>query len=406
MRFDFLVAYRFLKEGRMQSVLILLGIAVGIAVQIFLSSLIGGLQKDLIDKTVGTSPHITAIVQSQQNTNQIDPATDTVIITKTLESKKPDKPLRNWRPIIDQISQDKRIKAISPTITGSGFISSGEKNLPIQIKGFDLKAADKIYKISSRLKAGNSNVGGNKILLGRDLADEFKIGVGNIVRIGLANGTQDLFTVEGIFDLESQQLNKSWVILSIPRAQALFDLQGGITSLELQVTDIFAAENITTGLQKSFANLEWTSWQTNNASLLSALSAQSSSTNVIQALVLLAVTMGISSVLAVSAIQKTKQIGILKALGTKTFSVTRIFLFQGAVLGFIGSLLGCFLGWALSQIFTYLTATMIQTVFILDFSWQLFVGSIIIATLAGTIAAAIPARKSARLSPIEVIRNG
>ncbi len=141
--------------------------------------------------------------------------------------------------------------------------------------------------------------------------------------------------------------------------------------------------------------------------MLSALSSQSISSYVIQAFVLLAVALGISSVLAVSVMQKSRQIGILKALGISTAGVSRIFLIQGALLGLIGSVLGSFLGgFLLWGFFTFTADEAGEPLFPITFDPLVFLLAIAVATLAGMGAAAIPARRAARLNTIEVIKNG
>jgi lipoprotein-releasing system permease protein len=210
--------------------------------------------------------------------------------------------------------------------------------------------------------------------------------------------------VAGIFDLESQPVNETWVIISRSRAQILFDLDNGMTEIELQVPDVFTAADRARELRAAFPELKWLSWQESNAALLSALRSQSSSSYMIQVFVLLSVTLGIASVLAVSVVQKARQIGILKAIGTLTRSVSRIFLVQGAVLGFTGSVLGTLGGWLLIRMFTAVRSEAGGFPITVEFGAVAL--SVAVATAAGTLAAFIPARRAAKLNPIEVIRNG
>ena len=115
-------------------------------------------------------------------------------------------------------------------------------------------------------------------------------------------------------------------------------------------------------------------------------------------------TLGIASVLAVSVVQKSRQIGILKALGALTRNVSRIFVIQGAILGFTGSLLGSLAGWGLVRIFQAVSAG--SSSFPIPVGFGAIALSVVVATVSGTLAAFLPARRAARLNPIEVIRNG
>lgn len=136
------------------------------------------------------------------------------------------------------------------------------------------------------------------------------------------------------------------------------------------------------------------------------MTSQSSSSLTIQAFVLLAIALGISSVLAVSVVQKSKQIGILKAMGTTSNSASRIFLLQGGLLGLLGGLTGVILGFGLIQGFLIGTQTVSGPLFPLTIERENIVLVIVVSTMAGIISSFIPAKKSSSLNPMEVIRNG
>lgn len=388
----------------MQTALILFGITMGIAVQIFLNSLIVGLQKNLIARTVGTAPHITASMPDIVPLPSLKPEEGRPTIARVVTNEGNIKPIRDWQPVVAQLKQYGVFKVINPVVRGSGFILQGEKSLPVLLQGFDLENADALYNIKARMVAGQSRVGGNGILIGKDLAAKLRVGVGNSLRITVPSGATDLFPINGIFDLENQQVNESWLMISLTRAQILYDLDSGLTEIELQVSNVFSARGWAETLHRSFPGVKWLSWQETNAALLSALQSQSSSSYMIQLFVLLSVTLGIASVLAVSVVQKQRQIGILKALGTRTRNVGRIFIIQGAVLGFAGSLLGAAAGWVLIKIFQSVGSSSAK--FPIPVEFGAIALSIAIATAAGTLAAFVPARRAARLNPIEVIRNG
>jgi lipoprotein-releasing system permease protein len=403
--FEISVALRFLKEGRFQTLLIAIGIAVGIAVQIFLSALIGGLQKDLIQKTVGTAPHITGITQEYIPYSLLP---DSIVAgSRLVSSSKRDRPIRSWEPIILQLTKSELFTVVTPVAEGAGFIFRGEKSLPVIIRGVNLSSIDSIYNITRRIIDGGKDLRPGTIFIGNELAAQLRIQPGSTIRLTTAEGISDRFTVEGVFDLQSKILNETWVIMPLVRAQALLNLGNGISGIETQVPHVFDAAKTTNLLRERFSEISWTSWMERNAQLLTALQSQSSSSNMIQILVLIAVTLGIASVLAVSAIQKSRQIGILKAIGATSGTIGRMFLIQGAILGFIGSLLGCFAGYGLVTGFLIGTAKATGIpLFPLAIDPSLYAISIAIATTAGTIAAFIPARRSSKLNPIEVIRNG
>lgn len=405
--FELTVALRFLKEGRLQSLLILSGIAIGIAVLIFLNALIGGLQVDLVNQTVGSSPHIAGRNREQEPRSVLGKVQQEPVVSIVATAGSAEKPLRNWTNLQEQLAETGKFTSVSPVINGSGFMILGERSLPVIVKGFDLEEANKIYDIRNKLVDGEFSAGRSAVLIGTELAEELKLSPGSIARLTTPAGETVTVTVSGIFDLGAQAINRSWVILSLPGAQTLFGLQGGITGIEMQVEDVFAADQITRILENRFPELIWSSWQEENANLLSALNSQSASSYLIQAFVLLAVTMGISSVLAVSVVQKSKQIGILKALGITTEGVSRIFLIQGALLGLGGSIIGSMVGWGLITLFlTFVRTETGEALFPITLGPGIFLVSVVVAVFAGMGAAALPARRAAQLNTVEVIKNG
>ncbi len=400
-------AFRFLIEGRSQTLFIAFGIAIGISVLVFLNILITGLQQNLVETTVGSSPHI-VVTSLEEPLQSIFPESENIrILSKTGGLFDTTRPLKSWTFLLEQLDRQDVYTAVSPVAEGSGFISRGEINVSVRIRGVDLDRADAIYQVKERLISGDFIVGKSQVLIGIDLANDLGIAPGDSIRLSNLAGSGGSYTVRGIFDLGNQAINSSWIFISLEGAQSLYQLAGAITGLELQVKDVFEAESIARLQEKSYPDLAWSSWQQENPDLLSALSSQGISSYVIQAFVLLAVALGISSVLAVSVMQKSRQIGILKALGISTAGVSRIFLIQGALLGLAGSLVGSLIGALLLwSFFTFTASESGEPLFPISFDIKVFLFAIAIATLAGMGAAAVPARRAARLNTIEVIKNG
>lgn len=402
MTLELKIALRFLKSGKAQTILIVLGIALGVAVQIFLGSLITSLQVSLIDNTIGNSPHIT--IRSQE-----DP------VTLLLEQNSPsnsvlrgnfsviEKPLDNWSLIIEKIQKDSRITAISPTLQGVAVIRSG-KPVSVQIKGIQIEQADLIYNIQNRIFEGNDTLEGNNIFIGRKLSENLEVQSGEFISIQTADGDLVKLFVNGIFDLENESVNETLVFMDLKRAQKLFNKGYGISSIEIQVGDPFESEVIASEWRDKLDNVQVDQWQEQNKQLLSALSSQSSSSYTIQFFVVLAVTLGISSVLAVSVVQKSKEIGILKAMGATKRSASLIFVLQGLILGFIGSLIGVILGMLLLGIFNYFNQE--SASFTVTYQLSSIFLILCIAMGSGALASLIPALRSANLNPMEAIKNG
>lgn len=396
MLFSLRVAYRFLIEGKNQSLFIVIGIAVGVSVIIFIGAIITSLQSNLIEQTLGNSAHIT-ISESNDIFQDIKQFSRFGLIenqqVKTVD-------FQDWRSVLNRLEDESYFTAISPVLDGNGFLVKGGEDTSVLLRGVELERANAIYQISERIIRGSDLLEGNQIIIGKELAEDFKLNVGDMVLIALPNNIRERFNVQGIFDFENQSINSSWIFIDLKRAQKLLDKEDYISRIELQISDVFAADSISSELFSQLNGLVVENWKVQNAQLLNALSSQSFSNYIIQIFVLLAVTLGISSVLGISVIQRSRELGILKALGIKNNSARMIFIFQGAILGFLGALSGTALGVLLIRAFTNFVS-----IFSIEIQLSQVIIIVIITTLACIVSAVIPANSSARLNPIEVIRN-
>ncbi len=406
MKFELMVALRFLKESKGQTLLIMAGIIIGVSVQIFLSVLIGGLQKDLINSTVGDSPHIFISASENRPSSFITTGEGGVVVSKVTESRT----LRNiisYNQILEDLNKDTRFSAVSPVVNQQAFVTRGGVQSTVSVKGIEIDNGDKIYKITQRLLEKEGELTGNNIYIGIGLSESTGLEMNSILELRSSLGSTAFYKVSGIFDFENQQLNNALLFMNLASAQSFFQMDGMISHIEMQIPQVFEAESITRDLSKNYPDYKLVSWQENNQQLLTALNSQSSSSYVIQFFVILAITLGIASVLAINVVQKGKQIGILKAMGATGGQASRIFILQGALLGFIGSLFGVVFGIALLEGFIIGTRSPGgDDLFPLTIEPGVLLFSVAIATSASIIAAAIPARKAALLDPIEVIRNG
>lgn len=378
------IALRFLRSSRTQTVLIMVGLAVGVAVQIFVGMLLQNLQAGLVDTVVGTTSHVTVL-----------PGQDEVFIS-------------DWEAIVREMEGVEGIQTVSATADASALVRKGEDTRSILVRGFDFDRADGIYGIRRAITEGDLPSSGSQVLVGVDLQKDLGLQLGDTVTIVTADlGVFD-FTVSGLFDLGASGLNERWVMMQRGASQATFGMGGNVTSVESQVGDVFAADTIAKDVAKlpSVAGLSVVNWIDNNEDLFSALSSQSASSYMIQTFVLMSVVIGIASILSITVLQKSRQIGILKAMGIKDRSSSLIFLSQGLFLGLGGAVMGMLLGTVLFLGFLQGISQSGDTIISSDLNYTFILASGLVATLAALGASLLPAAKSRRLDPIEVIRSG
>lgn len=397
-----MIALRFMLNGRMQTLLIIMGIALGVAVQVFLISLIDGLQKSIIQRTVGSSPHIT--VAPPISAPRILTAEPGELVDFRKPLKAEENEILSWQQYYKYLQKDKSITSAAPVVNGSGYVERGRSSFPVLVKGITEPEADKIYKFTGNITSGNLQVGGNNVVIGQTTAEKTGLIPGDKLYLRNQQGSGDYFIVHGIYDLGSSAAN-NMVVMSLDRARSFLNITG-ISAIELQVNNVFQAENLSRQLRADMSLVRVESWQEKNKELLNALKSQSSSSAMIQFFVILSITLGISSVLAITAIQKSRQLGILKAMGVDNRRAALIFVIQGVSLGLAGSLMGVLLGLGLSGLFIYGTKAAGGPVFELELTLSNLLLPSLLAVASATLASLVPARRAAGLNPMEVIRNG
>jgi lipoprotein-releasing system permease protein len=406
MPISWFLALRFFREGRLQSVLIVAGVSVGVAVMVFLSALIDGLQTSLVAQTLGTQAHIVVRPPEDAARPMLTPDGGVVIAARLERSAQRTRSILGWQQVVAELAEMPAVTAVSPTVSGPAVALRGNASRAVVLYGVEADPFARIYPVRQRIVAGHYDPTGTTCVIGRELADDLGVSVGDKLRLAAVGGATELYTVGGVFDLGNREVNRRWVIVATRGAQTLLDLVGGVSSVDLRVREIFAADAVAADITAR-TGLVADSWMATNAQLLVALRSQSSSSQMIQFFVVLAVAMGIASVLVVSVVQKGREIGILRAMGTSRRSVLWIFLIQGGMVGVIGSAIGAGAGAALGAVFAGLARNADGSpTFPIAVSAALVLRSGAIALVTGVLAAALPARSAARLDPAVAIRNG
>ncbi len=399
--FAWMVCLRYLREGRMQTLLILAGVTGGVAVIIFLTTLISQLQASIIDKTLGSQAHIVIRPPRAENLTTLPNDSTAAIIQPRAQRLRS---VDQWASVARLAEETAGVLAVSPMLSGAGFAVRADASQSVSLMGVDAVAFQRIVRMPKYLLSGAFDVSGTHAVIGSELARDLGLVVGDKLRLVTMDGRNDLFSVSGIFDIGNRDLNRRWVFTSIKVAQSLLDLPGGITQLDLRVADLFAAEATARQLQAQ-TGLTVDSWMQTNAQLLSALNSQSMSNNLIRFFVTVIVAVGIASVLVVSVVQKQKEIGILRAMGASPQRIMSVFLLQGAFYGLMGSALGSALAFGLLSFFAKITRNADGTALVSGELELAVVGlACVLALVVGLLAAALPARRAARMDPVQAIR--
>jgi len=377
------IARRFLWRSKGQSILIVLGIAIGIAVQVFVGSLITSLQTSLLDSTVGSSSQVTLQPGEGQSAFTFD-AGDR-----------------------EKVLSDSRVTAIAPVQIISALIPVGGDSAPVVVKGGSYDDLDSIYELSQTMVAGSVTLQANNVVVGKEFAEQYGLSPGDPVKLVLADGSAVDALIEGVFDLGVQAVNLQSVFAGLTIASAALGRStDDVSAVEMQIADVFTSPLVAADLGREFSGLKVTEWQVQNKELLTGLQSQSTSSYMIQVFVIIAVMLGIASTLAISAVQKTRQIGILKALGMTDARTGLVFLYQAGILGVIGTAIGVAISMGLIEVFSAIARRGNTGLFPIEPRLSFVLLSAGIGIAISLVSAIIPFRKTARLDPIEVIQGG
>lgn len=399
--FPIWVCLRYLRDDKLQTLLILSGVTVGVAVIIFLTTLISQLQASIIDKTLGSQAHIVLKAPRSENRRLLPPESTAALVEPRSQRISP---VDQWESMVTLTRGEPGVEAVSPLASGSAFAVRGQGNQPVVILGVDADRYQRIVNMGNKMLAGSFTVQGTQVVIGAELAKDLGLALGDKLRLVTIDGRSDTLTVAGVFDLGNRDLNRRWVYTSLKMAQTLLDIPGGVTQIDVRVRDLFGAETLAQYLNQQ-TGLNADSWMQTNAQLLTALKSQSMTNNLIRVFVALIVAIGIASVLVVSVLQKQKEIGILRAMGATPRSIMQVFLLQGSVYGMMGSALGSALSFGLLTLFSKLTRAPDGSSLVSpQLEPSVVLGACLLAVLIGLMAAAVPARRAARLDPVVAIR--
>ncbi len=403
--FEWITALRFLKEGRMQTIFIITAVAIGVAVIVFMSAMLASLQANFLRRVLTSQPHIQLIPPDEVARPLRRPAPGQIVVPIVQRPVQRIRSIDQWQKIRAQLSRWPEITNVSPTMSGSALAVRGDANRSINLTGIDPEVYFKIVRIPEYIVAGQPRLLSEDILIGTELANNLGVTVGEKINVSSATGASRVLTITGIFDLGSKGANQRTTFVALRTAQALLNLVGGVTTIDLTVDDIYAAERIAQSVQAA-TGVEADSWIKTNAQFFTAVNAQQTSNTLIRVFVGLSVAFGIASVLVVSVIQRSKDIGILRAMGTSQGQILRVFLLQGGLLGFLGSLIGAAAG-GFGLVFWHglMRQPDGRELFPLVLEPSLFVGAVLLAALTGVAAAAVPALRAAKLDPVVAIRG-
>ena len=256
MPFEWFVALRYLRDAKGQTALILAAVSVGVSVVVFLSALINGLQVSLVDKTLGSQPHVSIRVPREAPRPLTEPTSALAITRNVQASAQRLRSIDQWPVVMTGLEHVPGVTAVSATVSGAGFAIRGDAKAPILVTGIDPERFLAIIDVRKKTVAGRFEVAGDDVVIGSVLASDLGVGVGDKLRVTTTEGGSDTVTIAGIFTLGNRAVDQTWVVTSLRHAQSLYALPGGVTTIDIKVADVFDAERVAGDVRDRTAEVE------------------------------------------------------------------------------------------------------------------------------------------------------
>ncbi len=413
-RLELSIAGRYLRSRRgsrllsLISLIAIAGVVVGVSALILIIGVMNGLQHDLREKILVGSPDIRVLSYGE------------------------DLKITDWPSVLATVKRQKGVVAAAPFVLVEGGMNAGHDyagaayvvGIPPQARGVPDVTTIRQHAIMGDFRFASSDGQGSGIVLGKLLASRYNAWPGDKINLISISGVKPnpvtggfvprvfQFEVTGIVETGMYEYDNAYVFVALDKAQDFAALGDGVTGIEVKTNDRWQASRVA---ERLTAVLGWpyrtVDWEEQNHSLFQALKLEKMGMGVILLLIVIVAAFNIVSTLTMVVTDKTREIGILKAMGLPARSIRRVFLVQGVVIGLVGTALGLVVGFggafALER---YKFIPLDPQIYFIDHlpvatqpadvAW-IVVASIVTAALATL----YPAIQASRLYPIDAIRH-
>ncbi|MEW6100801.1 MAG: ABC transporter permease [Candidatus Omnitrophota bacterium] len=394
MKIELFIGWRYLFTKRKEkfisliSVISILGVAIGVTALIVVIAVMSGFDKDLREKIVGNYSHI------------------------TIAGYKPIS-MDEYKIISEKISPNPDIKGMSPYIQGQVLAKEKERFFAVALRGIEPQAEAKVTKIKEYLISGDINrLNDGGVIIGKELAIYLGLGLDSNLLIHSATGKQYSLKIIGIFNSGLYDYDMNIVFTHLKTAQEILGLPNQISAIAVKLHNLYLADKVRGELNEELGfNYMLKTWMEANQTFFAALKLEKLTMFIILTLIILVASFNIASTLIVMVVEKTKDIGILKAIGMTSSGIRKIFTFQGLFIGGLGTFFGASGGLGLCLLLKkYQFIKLPQDIYYIERLpvaielWPDFALIILSAMLITLISTIYPASKAAQLKPVESLR--
>ncbi|MBN8503783.1 MAG: ABC transporter permease, partial [Burkholderiales bacterium] len=318
--------------------------------------------------------------------------------------------IRGWPRVLDSLRRQDGVR-VAPVLSGAVVLSFAGRLQGLQLSGIEPEAMQGVSTIDDKMVQGSlealdADAGG--IVLGEGLMKQFQLRLGGTVSVQAAGNQARAMKVVGVFRTGNQSYDEGQAFVKLSRAQSLFGRENRVNRLIVQLDDAQAAAPLAASIEAEHG-YKAVSWTEANQDILALLVVRNTIMYTVVSAILVVASLGIYNTLSTVALEKTKDIAILKSMGFHAAELQRIFLIQGLFVGGVGGVLGLLLGGALMSVLAQIPikppgATDV-TQLPLHWGADQFLLAAGFALLSALAASWLPARKAARLHPVDILRG-
>lgn len=340
--FELKIGLRYLKAKRKSTFISIItfistaGVTLGVMALIIVLAVMTGFERDLKEKILGTNAHVVVIRSGA--------------------------PMENYQTVMSQLQKLPGVQASTPFIYNQVMLSTGRHVSGVVLRGIDPVSDKQVTRLARSIVQGSmDDLSGNAasgslpgVLIGRELARHLNLFLGDRVNVVSPTGTitplgmmpkLKPFRVAGIFNTGMFEYDSTLAYVSLDQAQKFFDLGDTVTGIQLKVTDVYATTDLVRRINHEFGpDLYARDWMQMNRNILFALKTEKVVMFIILTLIVLVAAFGIASTLFMVVMEKTRDIAILKTMGARSSSIMKIFVFEGLLIGVVGTILGVLFG--------------------------------------------------------------
>ena len=412
MRIQLEIAITHLTSRKRQTLVSLSGVVLGVGFFLAVSALMHGSEHDFIKRLVDNSPHIT--VSDDFRHPQIQPAQlrwpEAAVLIRHLTPKSEVRGIRAYREKQQLIAAIPNLR-IAPVLLGPVVLSFAGREQAGSLSGIIPNIMKTVSTLEEKMQQGSIdalNANPNGIIIGQGLANKFQLQLGRNLSVVTQEGGNRVMKIVGIFRTGNANYDETEVFSNLKRAQVMFDRPNRINRFIIQLDDPYQAAEIAKRIEQAIG-YKATSWTEASEDILSLLTVRNIIMYSVVAAILIVACFGIYNTLSTIVIEKTRDIAILKSMGFQTTDIQQIFLYEGSIIGLLGSSLGLLLGAVLMHFLAQVEVKPpgVSEMAHLPIWWGIaqFEIASLFAMSACVLAAYLPALRAGKVHPVEILRG-